>query len=1539
MSVEETLELSEVESFSFLMKCLWDKEHVKREQMAILDTIVYKEGRPFRWIFSNNEGYVVKKRDQNITTAEVLRVFKQKSKVMKGSKHHSLINKIALVWYVDARNNMQSHLLDDVQLRSFMEDNIYECLAVQLYIGGFPLKGSGVFQHRFWLRVDNSARHETTELVSAAGPDLTIYKENTEKLTISDSQHAALKKLTKKVIKLLERSMNGTVASVVLQIAFSSSWTPFVVAAKSMLFWGADRRLALYRQASLFMCDPPQPPSDGSRGSVFLPHTIDQSNVHRHGMPLTLPYREANAKTPGKLAEGIDATTGENLFDVMMDAPNTEGKRHDHHHGEHGHRHGHGHSGENKEGDEDVTPKPSLDASLHSTLHEFGQELEMDHGRHYRMAEGAFDVKISTSHAIAPGLDSHGRHAALQGESTHKYELGNDVKRDSDGVPQPNFDKHPITGTFAQKARSKYNDDDLLFFEQKKSSAKGKNERFYNGAAQRPLGASDAGPHYPQDLGHHPQAGSAVGVESAPEGDMGVGRRGGQETVGGHFNPGKGSIVERNMRSHQSAAMSRLSTPNPGSSVNSATLNRLRTVMPGTKRGAIHSHPAYSQTESSRARLEFYASQLRHVETLPIDEMLKSRRAISAPHGVRRGRGGVAVDGPGITTTATRLTPGNGSSGKKQKHGLGGHGQAAGGQRGSGITRPAPLQSGTVCYGDYCFLREAESDGTISGAGGGGMTMNNAESALSSSGIQPTAASNPQEAPGIQTSKLHDPSYKGGVPHSKATTTTAPTPSTSTDMLDDQGGVDAGVSALEMDSVVEAGEGVVAGRGDGEGYGTNSNSSPSKAKNPFKHVDKVNPHDLQPPILPYQLPFRSILLLRSEENHLKCKLYEPWEFDSSVMESKAALDMKAQEYKIMDHNKRLLNLTQRHLRRIAYTCLSDVRKTVTSTPNAHTSGSGFSYQWQQLSVAYRKLIYADALSKTHPSRFYQTVPMCECCQFIYSMADGYREEIVFGGHAPPASSSPPHSPKRATKRNPDGSPGKHTNGIEEARQKGIQKREKADAIGSFRSSRYGNRLPTSLDGYGNVQNEEYDRMFDGFGYDASSGSDHSSGEGYDKKIINLEALTEKYSMREVDNEEKEAIAPDGRISAWVRMLTDGTEGGGSSSGGDRAGTAPVGASHTTTGGGQGSDNQSSKPNPMGPLAGQGVGNPLGQYRGLAAPVGYMLGQPAGDVGTRIIDENGNFIYQKKRSPADRHGSGSGGDGTSGAKSAKRPASANVKGSKKGIGRAEGIAFAKEGRAGSTSRPSTTGTNGRSRRGHNQPPANDGFGESKASSSGALHTLVDIDRYEFKSSKASQLFGSTDDSGGGSGGEGRPRSSNAATTRRPVPMPLSMPAAYGEQASKMASTSPAAMEDYMFTGLPGTDAPLIPLVAYHQGNLGVGMSSTTDGMNGIILPTYEGGGTSFEAMLLQTHTMAEAHKEGHRKYSRRRPASGSALGAISGRRREIMESKEKEAAKFEEVAARGYLGGMVPLTKHAEDVGKIYSEKQKKLKLGQKHTKK
>ena len=199
-------------------------------------------------------------------------------------------------------------------------------------------------------------------------------------------------------------------------------------------------------------------------------------------------------------------------------------------------------------------------------------------------------------------------------------------------------------------------------------------------------------------------------------------------------------------------------------------------------------------------------------------------------------------------------------------------------RRSSGFERPVPLQSGTVCYGDFCFLSDA-------GLGG------DDESAV--------VAGESTSAPATTDGDAQEGS------------------------LSNAGG---------LEKIPEA-----SGhhRTDGGGGARASKSSTDRQDATKQHEDKLNPHDLQPPILPYQLPFRSVLLLRSEENHLKCKLYEQWQFDDSIMESKAVLESREKEYKILDHNKRLLDPTQRHLRRVAYTCLHDVKRTVISLPVPH----------------------------------------------------------------------------------------------------------------------------------------------------------------------------------------------------------------------------------------------------------------------------------------------------------------------------------------------------------------------------------------------------------------------------------------------------------------------------------------------------------------------------------------------------------------------------------------------------------------------------
>ncbi len=136
---DETLDLNEVESFSFLFKCLWSAESGKRSAMHIMDTILYRAGRPARWLFTNHEGFVMKRKDENINTQEIVRMFKAKSSSGVGVKDHRLKTKIATIWYVNQRNQIQGYLVDDLQLRGILEDTLPEVLAVQLYIGGHKL--------------------------------------------------------------------------------------------------------------------------------------------------------------------------------------------------------------------------------------------------------------------------------------------------------------------------------------------------------------------------------------------------------------------------------------------------------------------------------------------------------------------------------------------------------------------------------------------------------------------------------------------------------------------------------------------------------------------------------------------------------------------------------------------------------------------------------------------------------------------------------------------------------------------------------------------------------------------------------------------------------------------------------------------------------------------------------------------------------------------------------------------------------------------------------------------------------------------------------------------------------------------------------------------------------------------------------------------------------------------------------------------------------------------------------------------------------
>lgn len=53
-----TMDLTDVESFSFLFKSIWEKETDIKCHCNIPDTILFKDGKPIRWLFTSESNGV-----------------------------------------------------------------------------------------------------------------------------------------------------------------------------------------------------------------------------------------------------------------------------------------------------------------------------------------------------------------------------------------------------------------------------------------------------------------------------------------------------------------------------------------------------------------------------------------------------------------------------------------------------------------------------------------------------------------------------------------------------------------------------------------------------------------------------------------------------------------------------------------------------------------------------------------------------------------------------------------------------------------------------------------------------------------------------------------------------------------------------------------------------------------------------------------------------------------------------------------------------------------------------------------------------------------------------------------------------------------------------------------------------------------------------------------------------------------------------------------------------------------------------------------
>ena len=602
---EETVELSEVESFSYLFKTLWEPEARKREICHILDTVLFTGGRPGRWLFTSNEGEVLKRKDENLNPFEILRVFKQKSKFGKGLKDHTLKTKIATVWFVNSKNSIQSYLVDDLQLKSILDecyntDGVDEILAVQVYIGGYRMKGSGVFEHRYYMRKNNQVAYQTNELVSVLGNDVTTYSSNADRLHISESQHDSIKTMARRLARKMEQKSKGKVANVVFQVVFSSSWVPFLVCCRASLLWHPDMSVTLYRSEVLHALPPPLPPNASNHGSILLPHSRgnDEAGLDFGFTQYTSSQTFRNSQTTKEREELHEIT------DVL----GVDNRDHD------------------------------LPSHLHDHLHELGE------------ARDEVLVPVSSSHSHHNKKKKKNRANGPTGIVEDEFEFEEmmptfqqpDEHMDIGSSSVPNPKRGPPGSSMQNSFPSSsvdYDDQDLLFKDSFNAKPTKGESRFLNGAGKRPLSASATGVHYPAGLGGDSAqpvssggVGGVNGVNGGRKMSVMMGALAAADAADTAAQKATAAGVRGSRRTGQGAV--------PAMSSGLET-RRTKNLVPSSSRdgnkaqnrGAIHKNAAYAMTNSSKTKLEFYRNQLKVADSLPLEKFLNNRRPISAPHG------------------------------------------------------------------------------------------------------------------------------------------------------------------------------------------------------------------------------------------------------------------------------------------------------------------------------------------------------------------------------------------------------------------------------------------------------------------------------------------------------------------------------------------------------------------------------------------------------------------------------------------------------------------------------------------------------------------------------------------------------------------------------------------------------------------------------------------------------------------------------------------------------------------------------------------
>ena len=188
---------------------------------------------------------ILKKQETKLTPELIVKIFKSRCRLLKGCKPYHLRAYVANIWYfsqeMDQDDIMFSRLVDEEELAHILSHHLYaDIAAIQLFVGGWPYKGSGVFEHRVTSRPSGIGyTHETVEMASLPlnEQELTLntFNRSANRLIVTGGHHETLKTAALKYTKVIEAAARSKVINIVFEVNFNSSLSPIFLCARNII--------------------------------------------------------------------------------------------------------------------------------------------------------------------------------------------------------------------------------------------------------------------------------------------------------------------------------------------------------------------------------------------------------------------------------------------------------------------------------------------------------------------------------------------------------------------------------------------------------------------------------------------------------------------------------------------------------------------------------------------------------------------------------------------------------------------------------------------------------------------------------------------------------------------------------------------------------------------------------------------------------------------------------------------------------------------------------------------------------------------------------------------------------------------------------------------------------------------------------------------------------------------------------------------------------------------------------------------------------